>query len=224
MSRDHYPASPLAHAPRTYSKHMSPNRHLLFCDVTAYTENTASSSVACWTVFTELLPSNAFTKSVTILTSARTAHTKRRLKSWSFINLHSRHTLQFTLASVPYWLIWIHEKNQTSQYLTKSHARSTRNRQDGKRCSQPTKQRFIRRLSVFNPLPPLFKRPKKLCSRNWVVCNVHNFSFVTHFKRRIWWRFIPALIINLINLLSDSCLYFVFIYLQFTYFSYICWY
>jgi hypothetical protein len=29
-------------------------------------ENTASSIVACWTVFTEMLPGNAFFKSVTI--------------------------------------------------------------------------------------------------------------------------------------------------------------
>jgi hypothetical protein len=73
ISRDHYPTSPLAHAARTYSKHMSPDRHLLLCDVTADTENTASFIVACWTVITELLPGNALTKSVTILTSARTA-------------------------------------------------------------------------------------------------------------------------------------------------------
>jgi hypothetical protein len=30
-------------------------------------ENTASSNVACWTVFTELLPGNALFKSVTII-------------------------------------------------------------------------------------------------------------------------------------------------------------
>jgi hypothetical protein len=33
-------------------------------DVTANTENTASSIVACWTVFTEPLPGNALIKSV----------------------------------------------------------------------------------------------------------------------------------------------------------------
>jgi hypothetical protein len=32
-------------------------------------ENTASSIVACWTVFTELLPGNALIKSVTIFYS-----------------------------------------------------------------------------------------------------------------------------------------------------------
>jgi hypothetical protein len=35
-------------------------------DVTADTENTAPSIVACWTVFTELLTGNALIKSVTI--------------------------------------------------------------------------------------------------------------------------------------------------------------
>jgi hypothetical protein len=38
----------------------------LLCDVTADTENTASSNVACWTVFTELLPGNALIISVFI--------------------------------------------------------------------------------------------------------------------------------------------------------------
>jgi hypothetical protein len=32
-----------------------------------YIENTASSTVACWSMFTELLPGNALMKSVTIL-------------------------------------------------------------------------------------------------------------------------------------------------------------
>jgi hypothetical protein len=35
-------------------------------DVTAYTESTAPSTVAFWTVFTELLPGNALVKSVTV--------------------------------------------------------------------------------------------------------------------------------------------------------------
>jgi hypothetical protein len=42
------------------------DRYLLLCDVTVDTKNTASSIVACWTVFTELLPGNALIKSVTI--------------------------------------------------------------------------------------------------------------------------------------------------------------
>jgi hypothetical protein len=45
---------------------MSRDHYLLSCDVTADMENTASSTVACWTVSTELLPSNALIKSVTI--------------------------------------------------------------------------------------------------------------------------------------------------------------
>jgi hypothetical protein len=45
---------------------MSRDHYLLLCDVTADTENTASSIVACWTVFTQLLPGNALMKSVTI--------------------------------------------------------------------------------------------------------------------------------------------------------------
>jgi hypothetical protein len=36
------------------------------CEVTADTENTASSIFACWTVFTELLPGNVVIESVTI--------------------------------------------------------------------------------------------------------------------------------------------------------------
>jgi hypothetical protein len=71
MSRDHYPASLLAQAARIYSKHMSPDRHLLLCDFTADTENTASSNVACWALFTELLPGNALIKSVTIYKNVR---------------------------------------------------------------------------------------------------------------------------------------------------------
>jgi hypothetical protein len=66
MSRDHYPASPLAHAARAYNKHMSRDRYLFLCDVTADTKNTVSSVVACWTMFTELLPGNALIKSFTI--------------------------------------------------------------------------------------------------------------------------------------------------------------
>jgi hypothetical protein len=45
---------------------MSRYQYLLLCDVTADAENTASSNVACWTVFTVLLPGNALVKSVTI--------------------------------------------------------------------------------------------------------------------------------------------------------------
>jgi hypothetical protein len=50
-----------------HRKHMSRDHYLLLCDVTADTENPASSVVACWTVFTELLRANALIKSVTIL-------------------------------------------------------------------------------------------------------------------------------------------------------------
>jgi hypothetical protein len=52
----------------TYSEHISRDRYLLLFNVTANTENTASSIVACWTVFIELLPGNVLMKSVTILT------------------------------------------------------------------------------------------------------------------------------------------------------------
>jgi hypothetical protein len=67
MSRDHYPASPLALAAQTYSKHMSHDCYLLLSDGTTDTKNTASSIVACRTVFTELLAGNALTKFVTLL-------------------------------------------------------------------------------------------------------------------------------------------------------------
>jgi hypothetical protein len=46
---------------------MSSGLYPLLCDVTAYTENTATSTVAFWTVFTELLPGNALIKFVTVL-------------------------------------------------------------------------------------------------------------------------------------------------------------
>jgi hypothetical protein len=38
VSRDHYPTSLLAHVARTYSKHMSRDRYLLLCNVTADTD------------------------------------------------------------------------------------------------------------------------------------------------------------------------------------------
>jgi hypothetical protein len=46
---------------------MSRDYYLLLCAVTADTENTASSVVVCWTLFTELLPGKALIKSFTIL-------------------------------------------------------------------------------------------------------------------------------------------------------------
>jgi hypothetical protein len=45
---------------------MSRAHHPPLRDVTADMENTASSIVACWTVFAELLPGNALIKFVTI--------------------------------------------------------------------------------------------------------------------------------------------------------------
>jgi hypothetical protein len=48
---------------------MSRDRHPPLRDVTADTENAASSIVACWTVLTELLPGNALIKSVKICTA-----------------------------------------------------------------------------------------------------------------------------------------------------------
>jgi hypothetical protein len=47
-----------------HRKHMSRDHHPRLRDVTADTKNTVSSVVACWTVFTELLPSRALIKSV----------------------------------------------------------------------------------------------------------------------------------------------------------------
>jgi hypothetical protein len=45
---------------------MSHDHHPPLRDVTSDLENTASSIVACWTVFTELFPGNALIKSVTV--------------------------------------------------------------------------------------------------------------------------------------------------------------
>jgi hypothetical protein len=56
-----------------HRKHMSRDHYLLLCDVTADMENTTSSVVACWTMFTELLPGNALIKSVTLLSE----HTRK---------------------------------------------------------------------------------------------------------------------------------------------------
>jgi hypothetical protein len=49
-----------------HRKHISRDYYVLLCDVTADTESTASSVVACWTVFTKLLPGNALIKSVAV--------------------------------------------------------------------------------------------------------------------------------------------------------------
>jgi hypothetical protein len=49
-----------------HRKHTSHDHHPPLYDVTADMENTASPIVACWTVFTELLPGNALIKSVTL--------------------------------------------------------------------------------------------------------------------------------------------------------------
>jgi hypothetical protein len=46
---------------------MSHDHHPALRNVTADTENTASSIVAYWTVCTELLPGNALIKSVAVL-------------------------------------------------------------------------------------------------------------------------------------------------------------
>jgi hypothetical protein len=50
---------------------MSRDHHPPLRDVTADTESTAFSVVACWTVFTELLPGNALIKSVTLFMEER---------------------------------------------------------------------------------------------------------------------------------------------------------
>jgi hypothetical protein len=47
-----------------HRKHVSRDHYLLLCQVIVDTENTASSIVACWAVFTELLPGIALIKSV----------------------------------------------------------------------------------------------------------------------------------------------------------------
>jgi hypothetical protein len=49
-----------------HRKHMSRDHRPPLRDVTADTENTAYSIIACWTAFTELLPGNALIKSVII--------------------------------------------------------------------------------------------------------------------------------------------------------------
>jgi hypothetical protein len=63
-----------------HRKHMSCDNYLLLCDVIAYTENTASSIVAFWAVFTELLSGNVLIRSVTIHTYATNTHTQTHLK------------------------------------------------------------------------------------------------------------------------------------------------
>jgi hypothetical protein len=80
---------------------MSRDHHPSLRDVTADTENTAFSIAACWTVFTELLPGNAFVKSGTIyciclinslsLWSIITAteHVTSFLHGWSLMELSS---------------------------------------------------------------------------------------------------------------------------------------
>jgi hypothetical protein len=60
-----------------HRKHMSRDHHPLLRDVTADTENTTSSTVACLAVFTELLPDNTLIKSVTIFTEQKNVSNTR---------------------------------------------------------------------------------------------------------------------------------------------------
>jgi hypothetical protein len=58
------------YSPGTETHHrrlMSHDHHPQLCDVTADMENTASSIIVCWTMFTGLLPGNMLFKSITIL-------------------------------------------------------------------------------------------------------------------------------------------------------------
>jgi hypothetical protein len=57
-----------------YRKHMSRDHHSQLRDVTADRKNTTSSIVACWTVFTELLPGKALIKSVTVFLNSYPYH------------------------------------------------------------------------------------------------------------------------------------------------------
>jgi hypothetical protein len=57
-----------------HRKHMSRDYHPPMRDVTADTENIASSIVACLTVFTEMLPGNALFKSVIIYSRRTVCH------------------------------------------------------------------------------------------------------------------------------------------------------
>jgi hypothetical protein len=108
MSRDHYPASKLAHAARTYSKHISRDRYLLLYDVTADTENTASSIFACWTVFTELLPGNAFIKSVTIIPEFNLYVISSWIEFW-FLTVVPKYLncATFPKALLPLFMSWV---------------------------------------------------------------------------------------------------------------------
>jgi hypothetical protein len=49
------------------------------------TENTASSIAACWTVFTELLPTNGIIQSVTIINSILKSNPEIQLNIWKEI-------------------------------------------------------------------------------------------------------------------------------------------
>jgi hypothetical protein len=60
-------------------EHMSCDHHPPLCDVTTSTENTASSIVACWAVFTQLLPGNGLIKSVIL--SSRVQRLRTRVES-----------------------------------------------------------------------------------------------------------------------------------------------
>jgi hypothetical protein len=65
ISRDHYPASLLVRLLDLQKTHHVISVHC--CDITTDTEITASSIVACWIVFTDLLPGHALIKSITII-------------------------------------------------------------------------------------------------------------------------------------------------------------
>jgi hypothetical protein len=94
-----------------HRKHMTRDHNPALRYVTADMENTASSIVACWTVFTELLPGNALLKSVTILIAVSVVSLLCKIlhqseNCWPFVKLLSFRTRWITYFLKCLWCIW----------------------------------------------------------------------------------------------------------------------
>jgi hypothetical protein len=87
---------------------MSRDHHPPLRDITADTEDTASSIFACWTVFTELLPGSTLIKSVTKLWSFSQSPDDTLIIT-NYIYWHWDVTLpmnEFTLHSNSYFILF----------------------------------------------------------------------------------------------------------------------
>jgi thiosulfate reductase cytochrome b subunit len=88
-----------------HRKHMSRDHHPPLRDVTADTESIASYIVACWTVFTELLPGNALIRSVILSHRFKLLITNMQLH-FSFCHLFLQFYLHFVHINTISLITW----------------------------------------------------------------------------------------------------------------------